>query len=756
MMLLPCRRLIVALMLGLAVACSKPTADEHAKRGDDYLSRSMLQEAIIEYRNAIQIDPRRGDVRLKLAEAHLQVRNLNEALREFVRAADLLPNDATAQVKAGNILLAARAFEDAQARANNAIALDPKNADAIILLGNSKAGLNNLDGALDEYQEAATLNPTDRVYAGMGILQTAKGDMVAAEASFRKATEIAPTSMTARLALANFLWSANRRDEAETELKAALAVDGTNLLANRALGVFYLSSGRSAEAEPYFRAIADTAKSTEATLVLADYYVVTKKFDDARKTLQSLASDDKAWPVATTRLAAIDAIEGLRVKGIERLTEVLGKFPNDQTARLLLARLYLADGKREEAIKEATHLVEADPRAPITGSGYMLIGMAQAALDRPEAAIKAYEEALSRSQQPLEPALALAQLHLSAGAVDKAQTYVQQALALQPKLPYARALRVRILLVQRKTAEANTELAALQKEYPNAPPVLNLLAAQQLTSGNLTAARASYERSAQVGTNDIESLAGLVQLDLMANKPADALRRVDAALKANAKSSDLYILAARAYGAARQWEPVEDLLKKAIDLDPARLKAYGLLAEFYIRQNRLGEAEEQFKTMVVKNPSSIAINTMLGMLYDMRGNFAEAEKQYEKVLALDSNAAVAANNLAYRLAESDRNLDQALQLAQTAQRRLPGEPNVGDTLGWVYFKKRMTSQAMRELEAAAKVNAKDPLVHFHLGMTYIQAGIVDKAKESLRTALNLSTSFPNAEEAKKQLASIGG
>jgi Flp pilus assembly protein TadD len=200
---------------------------------------------------------------------------------------------------------------------------------------------------------------------------------------------------------------------------------------------------------------------------------------------------------------------------------------------------------------------------------------------------------------------------------------------------------------------------------------------------------------------------------------------------------------------------MEELLKKAVELDPARLRGYGLLARLYVRQNRLVEAERQFQEIIARNPTSVGTNTMLGMLLEMRGKAAEAEKQYEKVLAIDGNAAVAANNLAYIYADQGRNLDQALQLAQTAQRGLPNEANAIDTLGWVYYRKGMSSAAVRELETAVKINPKDPTLLFHLGMAYNQAGEIGKARTTLKEALSLGQ-FAGADEARKTLAGLGG
>ena len=75
-----------------------------------------------------------------------------------------------------------------------------------------------------------------------------------------------------------------------------------------------------------------------------------------------------------------------------------------------------------------------------------------------------------------------------------------------------------------------------------------------------------------------------------------------------------------------------------------------------------------------RDPKSVGASTMIGMLLEAQGKKAEAEKAYEQVLAIDSRAPVAANNLAWIYVASNRNLDQALQLAQTAHQTLPEEP----------------------------------------------------------------------------------
>jgi tetratricopeptide (TPR) repeat protein len=147
------------IVVSFAGACRRPNADAHLQKATAYVDQSRLSDAIIEYRLALQADPKRGDIRLKFGDALLRSGDGSNALKEYVRAADLLPDDAKAQIKAGNILLMAGGFEDAKTRANKALALEPRNVDAQILLGNALAGLKNLDGAMADTQRPPRSTP---------------------------------------------------------------------------------------------------------------------------------------------------------------------------------------------------------------------------------------------------------------------------------------------------------------------------------------------------------------------------------------------------------------------------------------------------------------------------------------------------------------------------------------------------------------------------------------------------------------------
>src|SRR5687767_1784923 len=140
------RRLGVAVSaVGLIVllGCSRDPEvrkQRYFDSGNRYFEQSKYQEALIEFRNAIQIDPRFGKARLRLADTYARVGDHANALGEYVRAADLLTADVDVQLKAGEYLLAAGRLNDALAKADAAIKLDAGKVVAHVLRGNALAG----------------------------------------------------------------------------------------------------------------------------------------------------------------------------------------------------------------------------------------------------------------------------------------------------------------------------------------------------------------------------------------------------------------------------------------------------------------------------------------------------------------------------------------------------------------------------------------------------------------------------------------
>ena len=319
----------VVLLILAAGAASCSEDPETAKRryfeqGNSYMEGKKYSEAILSYRNAIRLDDKFAEARLKLADAYLSTGDAQNGLRESVRAADLLPGNVDVQLRAGFILLVAKQYPEARARALAALTKEPRNPRALILLGNALAGLRDLDAAIEQVEEAIDSDPQLTLsYVNLGSLQLARGDRDAAEDAFRRAVAAAPDSSQAHAGLANFLWAAGDHAEAEKEFRASLAIDPTSPAVNRAIATFYSSQNRERDAEPYLKSYAEQSGTVDARLLRTD--VAPLRFPRVHARGGSLLRD-----VAQCRLAlgVEPALHARQVAHACRMRQIVGHRPD--------------------------------------------------------------------------------------------------------------------------------------------------------------------------------------------------------------------------------------------------------------------------------------------------------------------------------------------------------------------------------------------------------------------------------------------
>src|SRR5687768_3141332 len=233
-------RWLLLCMLPLAIACAGAGDRKQAflDAGDRAAAAGKYPDAIIEYRNAIQVDDKFALAHLRLAEAYEKQGESFSALGSYVRAAELNPANLDLQVRAGNLLMATGKLSEAQARAKNVLEQDPSHVEAHILLGNTLGPLASLDQALQQMEEAIRIDPSRGAsYIQLGILQQARGEWKQAEAALQKAIELSPRSASTHLALAHFYWTTGKMADADRELSTALEIDPASQPANRAKAV---------------------------------------------------------------------------------------------------------------------------------------------------------------------------------------------------------------------------------------------------------------------------------------------------------------------------------------------------------------------------------------------------------------------------------------------------------------------------------------------------------------------------------------
>jgi putative PEP-CTERM system TPR-repeat lipoprotein len=747
------RKAPVVCLIGALAACSANSdrkKQAYVDSGDRYFAAGQYNEAVVEYRSAIQLNPRFAAAHSKLAAAYARRGNTDDALAEYVRASDSQPEDASLQLVAGNALLVAHQYDEARQRASAVLGKDPRNVEGLILLGNSLARLNDPAQAIEKIEEAIALDPTKSSgYTSLAVIQAAEGHGAEAEGAFRKAVDLEPLSSRAHLTLGNYLWASGRVADAETSFRRALQLAPLDPLVNRALSALCLTTNRREEAERYLKTIANNDRSSR--FVLADYLLSANRSREAVTELEPLRNDRTYGREATRRLARAYADLAEYPKADALADELLKIEPSNAETLLIKGQLLFVAGGKEEALVRVKAAAQSDPNSARI---QFTLGKLLTSLGEVEAAQRAFNRVLALNPRATRAQLELAQLQLMTSSPKASVKLAEDVIKATPENIEARVALVRGLLASGDLARAEAELFDLARSNPTSAAVATLQGTLAISKKDPAAGRKAFERAVELDSMSIDPLAGLVELDLSEKKLADAKGLVDRRLAAGPPRADLYVLASTVASANGDPAAAERFLRRAIDIDPATLQAYVMLAQIYIGQHRLDEAKTEFATLARHQSRPVAALTMAGMLELVQGKVPAAQERFEQVLAIEPMAVIASNNLAWIYAEAGNNLDTALQLAQTSAAALPRSAEAQDTLGWVLYKKNQGAPAVEALAKSVQTDPQNPIYRYHLGLAYVLAGDSARGRESLERALAINSRFTGSDNARRALAQL--
>ena len=111
-------------------------------------------------------------------------------------------------------------------------------------------------------------------------------------------------------------------------------------------------------------------------------------------------------------------------------------------------------------------------------------------------------------------------------------------------------------------------------------------------------------------------------------------------------------------------------------------------------QGKKDEAISGLEAAIKANPENLAAYLSIAQIYVQGKDYKKAMETYERVLARKPDLWVAANDLAFLMADTGGDLDKAMGFAQKALTQRPEEPSVLDTVGWIYYKKGDSAKAI--------------------------------------------------------------
>jgi len=92
-----------------------------------------------------------------------------------------------------------------------------------------------------------------------------------------------------------------------------------------------------------------------------------------------------------------------------------------------------------------------------------------------------------------------------------------------------------------------------------------------------------------------------------------------------------------------------------------------------------------------------------------------------------------------------------MALAERAHEKMPDNPAIADTLGWIYYKKGLYLKAIGLFQNALRQSPQSVPIRYHLAMAYLKKGEKKLAKKELETIIKSPLDSSYKEEARKVL-----
>lgn len=759
------RRLVVVVAVLALVSCSRDpnvAKKRYLENGNKYFAKGKYKEASIMYRNALQKDQRYGLAYYHLALTDLRLGRIQNALGELRRAIELIPKDqpehVESQVRLAEIYLAFtrenQYLNEVEGIIKELLQRDPNSFDGHRLTADldfvraqvSFRGNNPLEtqkllkDAIQEYRKAMSLKtPSSNLTMQLARALSADREYPEAEQLYKQLIDKDKTLVQAYTELYNVYLVQNKVADAEQILKAGAANNPKQVNFLVLLAGFYSGLKRHDEMVGVLNQIKSHAKDfNRAYLVVGDFYFRNGDADEAmRQYKEGIAADPKQTATYRKRMIEVLMRQGKRAEAADINNAILKDNPKDSDARGLQASLMLDRGEVQKAISELQSVVASSPDNFVARYN---LGRAHVARAEWEQARQQFTAAIRQRPDYVPARLALAQLQVIRREYDAGLNSTAEILRIDKNNGAARMIQAAALMGQKKYPEARQVLEVMQKANPNASEVTFSLGMLAMNEGKYKDAEETFKKAYQQNPKDARGMVGLVETYVRENQYDQAVRFLQGEIAKNPARTDLNMalgnVAVRAGNfdlALTQFQKVLGMLDKN---SKARGEVYLRIGETLRRKGDMDGAVAALSKARDVLPENSLVVSDLALSFESAGRRQEAIQAYQQAVKLDPSNGVALNNLAFQLAETGGDLDQALTYAQRAKQMMPNMSEVADTLGWIYLKKNLADNAIdifRELVAKAPNNAT---YRYHLGMAFSQKGDKPRAIKELQQALH--------------------
>ena len=405
---------------------------------------------------------------------------------------------------------------------------------------------------------------------------------------------------------------------------------------------------------------------------------------------------------------------GQSSRAIETARKLTHVNPGNARGWTMLSRVLLAAKRSKEALepaRRAWELQESDPEL------VLIYALTLDMNKRGQDAIKLYEQLYRFNPGNSDLVQRMVALYKEFGNLETALSLIDDMIDNSgEEVPGLKMQKLIILWEMDRNQEALKLLSELEKQLPESDRVNFMYAVGLIKVGQQQQAA---ERFAA-----IQSASPL--------KP-DAMRNQAALLRDLGRFSEALAV-----------------LKSLTDRPDADMSGYLLWAEIVGDQRNYTESIKIIESAIKRFPDNPRLLFLKGAYLEKNGDRKGAELIMREIIEANPKDSSALNFLGYMLAEDGRELDEAESYVHRALKLEPKNGGFIDSLGWIYFQKKMFQRSFQTLEKAVELEPDEGVIWEHIGDVLSALGDKKKALDRYREALKRKNESRDQERIQKK------
>lgn len=758
--------------------CSKDNQDEVnalIENARTFMAQNKPETALVEYNNALQLDPDNDVALFEIAEVYIVLERLESAIRYYKLSASANPGKILPRLRLAQIYLQTDQVFEARAEVSKALEISPNSLEAYHILSGIQIQERDLNAAVDTLIKAAVINEQDvKTQISLAQLYLVQNRVPEALEIFSKAMVIDPSEREAYMGVIRIYARKRQFDKVESLFKEIINTPGNKSAKYTDFARFYEGRKKFELAEEkYQKAMVEEPDGVLPAIHLAEFYTRRNRMDPAVAVLKNLLIKKKSVALVKTALSQVYLHFGLIQRAQVLVDEVLAADSNYVEALFQKGKILVTRKDYKQALDYFDRVIAINR---IDAEAYYYRGLCiseKGASDRPEQKIFRaaagllnepdefeknqekgnYLAAILVDPELVEPRIKLAEMYIEENNLVKAKEQLEEIFKRQAPNRKIMSLIAGIHILEGRPKEAETLLKIIIQQNPEYIPAYIRLGVLYRSGGYHRQALAYLKEAFKKNTKQIGLVGIMTDILIQEKKFDDALMLVKEYTSMDGGDYAAYYeyLLGEIVLKKGDADKAQIHFRKAVELKPDYIDPHMQIAVYYNSQRQFNRSLEHYMVVEKINPLFIPALMNIAVIFDREERLDQAEIYYRKVLEIDPQHIAAANNLSFILSEKPGTLEEAFRLAKIARNKRPKDPNVLDTMGWVFYQKGNFLSARSELEESLKINPDSALASFHLGMTLYRIKEYEKARAYLKTALELDDNFRGADLARKIL-----